>query len=216
MKYKVGDKVRISENLYFQPMIKAGEVVEIIEVKDDNGSEYYYMHKLPDVGISEEFISHRAISQITDSDISEFKREKIAWYFDDKYSYHKALQILEKEGITFNEKNECKEYFDIYEKFGIAYHGGFGFGDLEYFKSKGYEIIEIMNPFRIRKYPPKLKGLNTHYSMITALQEEIEIMQKEIDRLSEIIEKQKRIVKMTGNGLMELSKVLIEKQEEIK
>jgi len=206
MKYKVGDKVRLNDGKY-------GIITHDWSQIEWETTDYILDGKL---GVKFSDLSHLIISEITDSDISEFKSEKTAWYFDDKYSYHKALQILEKEGIGFNEKNECKEYFDICEKFGIAYHGGFGFGDLEYFKSKGYKIIEIMNPLRIRKYPSKLKGFNTHYSMITALQEEIEIMQKEIDRLSEIIEKQKRIVKMTGNGLMELSKVLIEKQEEIK
>ena len=48
------------------------------------------------------------------------------------------------------------------------------------------------------------------------LENKIQLLSKEIDRLSEIIEKQKRIVKMTGNGLTELSKVLFEPQEEIK
>ena len=37
------------------------------------------------------------------------------------------------------------------------------------------------------KHPPKLKGLNTHYSMITALQEQVEIKQKEIDRLNQAL-----------------------------
>ena len=52
--------------------------------------------------------------------------------------------------------------------------------------------------------------------MITALQEEVEIKQKEIDRLYKIIETRERVVQMTGNGLMELSKVLLEAIEENK
>ena len=79
--------------------------------------------------------------------IDRFKKEKIAWHFKSKEDYVKVLEILEKYGITFNNnKNGAKDYFDIYEEFGIAYYGGFGFSCLDYFKSNGYEIIEIMNP----------------------------------------------------------------------
>jgi hypothetical protein len=52
--------------------------------------------------------------------------------------------------------------------------------------------------------------------MITALQEQVEIKQKEIDRLLIIIEKQRRIVMFAGNGLRQLSAALLEMPEEIK
>ena len=66
------------------------------------------------------------------------------------------------------------------------------------------------------KHPSKHDGLNTHYSMITALQEQVEIKQKEIDQLLKIIEKQRRIVMFAGNGLRQLSAALLEMPEEIK
>ena len=202
MKYKVGDKFRMVNGGIAKV---EGARYDVYKVIDDGGVNY----------VTSAYISHLVISEITDELIDRFKKEKIAWHFDDKYSYHKALQILEKEGITFNEKNECKEYFDIYEKFGIAYHGGFGFGDLEYFKSKGYEIIEIMNPVYVNTltvtfqpleftYARTYKGIDCEamfqqymqQKKIPDLEKKVENQRKEIVRLNQRIEQYQEQMKI--------------------
>ena len=217
MKYKVGDRVRLKNGLvctissYYAEL--GCQFPDAFICKGEYGGKDIAPVRLKD-------ISHLVISDITDEMINRFKKEKIAWHFKNKEDYSKMLYLLSNKGIGFHfAVDSPEEFFDKKKDFCLTFYSlklHLQYGGLDGYVKDGYEIIEIMNPFRIRKYPSKLKGLNTHCSMITALQEEIEIMQKEIDRLSEIIEKQKRIVKMTGNGLMELSKVLIEKQEEIK
>jgi hypothetical protein len=135
MKYKVGDRVRMS----------GGDVVTIKELFTILYTNMFWAREVEHVFLIRD-ISQLIISEITDELIDRFKKEKIAWHFKSKEDYEKALDILAKKNIIFSNGNVGNEYFDIYKDFCISYWGGLGYGDLGYHKSKGYEIIEIMKP----------------------------------------------------------------------
>ena len=144
MKYKVGDRVRMADNLFD---IKKDDVCTIKRIDDDL---FYFLDKEENVGMTKGIFSHLVISEITDELIDRFKKEKIAWYFKSKEDYGKILDILEDKGIEFTRwENFPIRRFDTHKVFCISVEKGVQFlisNGFDFFKNKGYEIIEIMNP----------------------------------------------------------------------
>ena len=135
MKYKVGDKFRMVDGGIASV---EGARCDIYKVIDDGGVNY----------VTNAYISHQIISEITDELIDRFKKEKIAWHFKSEEDYEKALDILYRKrihyglsryGFDYNCINYRKDEDSLYRQ------------NIEHYQKEGYEIIEIMNPVYVPK-----------------------------------------------------------------
>ena len=136
MKYKVGDKFRMVDGGIASV---EGARCDIYKVIDDGGVNY----------VTNAYISHQIISEITDELIDRFKKEKIAWHFKNKEDYEKTLDILYSKGVVYKSKRwlfnfNCIQYYSEQESLYRE--------NLEYYRKEEFEIIEIINPVYVPKF----------------------------------------------------------------
>ena len=141
MKYKVGDKFRMVDGGIASV---EGARCDVYKVIDDGGVNY----------VTNAYISHLVISEITDELIDRLKNEKIAWHFKSNEDYVKVLKMLEDKGMDFNRYFSHPEllFANDMEDFAIRYSScSLTYDDYSYLKERGYEIIEIMKPVYVPK-----------------------------------------------------------------
>ena len=143
MKYKVGDKFRMVNGGIAKV---EGARYDVYKVIDDGGVNY----------VTNAYISHQIISEITDELIDRFRKEKIAWHFKNKEDYSKMLYLLSNKGIGFHFAVESpEEFFDKKKDFCLNLYSlklHLQYGGLDNHIKDGYEIIEIMNPVYVPKF----------------------------------------------------------------
>lgn len=137
MKYKVGDRVRMADNVFY---IKKDDVCTIKRIDDDL---FYFLDEEENVGMTKGMFSHLVISEITDEMINRFKNEKIAWHFKKKEDYEKTLDILYSKGVVYKSQRWLFNYNCIQYNFEQE---GLERQNIGHFKKEEFEIIEIMNP----------------------------------------------------------------------
>ena len=205
MKYKVGDKVRMS----------GGDVITIERFVDTYAYHNMFVCVENNLMYFNSGISHLVISEITDELIDRFKNEKIAWHFKNREDYRKVLNILEDKGMEFNRYFNHPELLFTTEMkdFNIRYvPEGLTYDNYLYLKEIGYEIIEIMNPVYVPSItrfifdnfiaPPQYKGYDCEVLFQQYMQ------QKKIPDLEKKVENQKVEIKNLHNKINEFQNVL--------
>ena len=194
MKYKVGDRVRLKNGLvctissYYAEL--GCQFPDAFICKGEYGGKDIAPVRLKD-------ISHLVISDITDEMINRFKKEKIAWHFKSEQDYEKTLDILYNKELKFSfTKWRFADNCINYDEHSLYRE------NLEFYKSDGYEIIEIMNPVYVPSItrfifdnfiaPPQYKGIDCEVMFqqymqqkkIPDLEKKVENQRNEIQRLT--------------------------------